>query len=154
VRTDTIIRVADAFGTGSRSIRDVAHKTGLSYNSVKNALPHLQAEKVEGTSPVLWHLPKKDRTRVGKEAGVPTYTVDIVEHDDWPGRWNNARELYGKQVGKIEIDPRADPKELLDQLRRATTSLASVTAALEGVADMPDWFTLLGGTLESDEETK
>lgn len=155
MRTDTLTKVADAIGTGTRSITDITRKTGLAYNTVKNALPHLNAVRVPDTSPALWELPGRDRSKVGRrKTGKPTVEIEVTEHDDWPTRWNNARREFAKQVAGIEIDPRASAKDLADQFMRAATSLASAGHAIAQHADKPDWYTLIGGVLESDEDTK
>lgn len=155
MRTDTLTKVADAIGTGQRSISQISSKTGLVYNTVKSALPKLDAVKVPDTSPALWELPDRNRSKVGKrKTGKPTVELEITEHDDWPSRWNNAREMFAKQVGKITFDPLSDPKLLADEFRRAATSLVSAAYAIEQHIDAPDWFVLIGGVLESDENTK
>lgn len=155
MRTDTLTKVADAIGTGTRSITDITRKTGLAYNTVKNALPHLNAVRVPDTNPALWELPGRDRSKVGRrKTGKPTVELEITEHDDWPTRWNNARKEFAKQVAEIEIDPRASAKDLADQFMRAATSLASAGHAIAQHADKPDWYTLIGGVLESDKDTK
>jgi hypothetical protein len=159
VRTDNVDRVRDALGSSTKTLRQLSI-TGLSRNTVIAALKLIGAEPVPDSYPKQFRMPV---ARTGRTTPVPvnmpTITrakkrvqVELIDHENMANRWNMGRLTFAQTVGDLVIDPHADPKDLADSFARAARTLASAAYAVQEAAQHPDWYTLLGGSLDEAVE--
>jgi hypothetical protein len=161
MRTDSIEKVRHTLGARSLTVRELT-KTGLSRNTIVGALEFIGAEQIEGSYPAKYRMPLANVKQLKPaDRSTPTITtakdrvmVEREEADDWVPRWNNAREQFGIGVGGLGIELSSNPKELSEQFAKAAHTLASISYALQQHQGKPDWYVILGGSLDDSAQTK
>lgn len=155
MRSRSLQQIVAVLIPGPADALKISHVTGLSYSTVRRGLDELGATRVPNTWPIEWKIDTSQIARPEPELGEGDMRVSIPirESDDWPQRWEAAREALAVSIAGLQITPQDDPKALAVAFQRGATSLASIAYAIDQVANRPDWYTLIGGELEPGTKT-
>lgn len=150
MRLDTMLRVGSVLKATDYplTVQEIAEIAELSQNSVRAALPKLNAT-TDGNHPARWTKYKK--TKAPSLAGRKKETVAVAldTAGNWIARWDAARQRVGSTLATTAIRPDSDPQELLVLFTDASRVFASIAYALQQVRDKPDWYQTMGGDIET-----
>jgi hypothetical protein len=147
---DQLIR--EALTKTPQSARQLCDSTGLSLVEVHASLSRLNALIMVGKSPARWRLPETGHVLTLAAKGADNLvSIDVRHYSDVPGQWNLSAGIVGMTLAELRIEPTDDPRQLVKDFTTAARTLMSVAYALKNVEKNPDWFTLLGGSLDPDQ---
>lgn len=139
---------------GPMRTSEIAAIVRKSHTSVNAALREIGAVQVEGMYPAEWQISEEGLApvvaitsttpRVGEARGQD-YLVSAphMEGPELVASWNKNHKEFGKRIGALSIDEKADPKELVEQLSVFAGAIAGLAASLDEVKDLPDWLDVL-----------
>jgi hypothetical protein len=99
--------------------------------------------------PALRAYDRRSRRPSIAQAETETIEVTLRREDDWVSKWAKAARSFGAEVGKLTIKASDDPEALSIKFSNAARDLASIAYALKEASDKPDWFEVLGGTIDT-----
>lgn len=140
------VKVLDAMRTAGTPLTtsEISILVGKSYESTRQALLIVGAEKVDDSFPTKWRmsdvaLPVEGRTVPSNFHG-DEYTVSTKPIEGLVQAWNESRESLGASLASTEITPNINPKNLAVQLGTVAGSIAALAYKLDEYATRPDWF--------------
>lgn len=137
------LRLADTPLTTS----EVAMLVNKSYESTRQALLLVGAERVDNSYPTEWrisgsHTPAQVQRVPGKHSDAE-YTIGVPVVPDPIVIWNEKREVLGQAIAKFEITPDSNPREMAEMLGNAAGRMAYLAYKLDEYATRPDWYDAL-----------
>lgn len=153
-RTDTKRRVATLLATsGPLSAGDITKLTGLSYNTVRNALEKIGAQSDGGFPAEYSYSGEIDTEKLLAQhpslaTGEEMLLIDLEQREKWVDDWNRSIPKLARHMEKLVLFPADDPKILKEQLRKIFTPMAGLAYQLQLHEDDPSWYSALGGDPE------
>lgn len=158
MRTDTKRKIIEVLAKRPHTRDQLVALTGLSRATIVNAIREMGLVKMPGTYPAYYMLAPDTEiasmnidTLVSTPKATARLLVGHRQYDDWVPRWNGAVRHFGQLLSNLTIEPDSDPRQLYNELANAAETIASLAYALQVVKGKPDWYTLLGGNLESEQ---
>lgn len=142
------VRVLDALRLANTPLTtsDVAMLVGKSYESTRQALELVGAERVDNSLPTEWiiagNVSEVVQTVPSKNSGFDM-TISTAEFPTPVLAWNSQRETLANAISKLEIKPTDKPREVALKLGTTAGSMAYVAYRLNELATRPDWYEAL-----------
>lgn len=137
------LRLADTPLTTS----EVAMLVNKSYESTRQALLLVEAERVDNSFPTEWrisgsHTPAHIQ-RVPNKHTDAEYTIGVPVASNPIAVWNDKRDALSKAIAQFEITPDSDPIESAQMLGNLAGRMSYLAYRLDECATRPDWYDLL-----------
>lgn len=137
------LRLADTPLTTS----EVAMLVNKSYESTRQALLLVEAERVDNSFPTEWrisgsHTPA-ELQRVPSKHSETDLVVGATHYGTPVAVWNEAKAGLGKSISELSITPDSDPAEVALKLGNVASSIGYLAYKLNEYATRPDWYDAL-----------
>lgn len=143
------VKVLDALRLADQPLTtsEVAMLVNKSYESTRQALLLVGAERVDNSFPTEWRISGSATPahiqRVPSKYDETEYTVGASIYDAPVAMWNANKANLAKSIADLDIKPDSDPREIALRLGNGAGTLAHLAYKLSEVATRPDWYDLL-----------
>lgn len=143
------LKVIDALRTADTPLTTstVAMLVNKSYESTRQALILVGAERVDNSFPTEWrisgsHTPA-ELQRVPSKHSDTDLVVGVSHYGTPVAVWNDAKAGLGKSISELSITPDSDPVDIALKLGNVASSIGYLAYKLNEYATRPDWYDAL-----------